>query len=106
MQIAAVIAARFNANAPNGASAGWPRPFQPITGEIGTVTGGADHRYARHVLRSHGDDEQRQGDAEHRRQRKKLGCEDRLRQPQVQPVQMQQALAGGDGDPSRVTMTA
>ena len=35
MQIAAVIAARFSANAPKGASSRLTRPVQPTTGEIG-----------------------------------------------------------------------
>ena len=36
MQIAAVIAARFNENAPSGASSAVSTPVQPITGETGT----------------------------------------------------------------------
>jgi len=35
MQIAAVIAARFNAYPPNGASTTVAAPVQPISGEIG-----------------------------------------------------------------------
>ena len=63
-QIAAVIAARLSAKAPNGASTSVATPVRVMIFEIGiVVAGGADRRHAGQVLRRHGDDEERQRQA-------------------------------------------